>query len=125
MTMRLPGSVLSPDQRDRVDWLAATLDRDQAIWLSGYFAGLAGGAAVAVPPNGAGPALPAEAPPAAAPATRVVTVLYGSETGNSKELAQALVDAAGARRIEARLADMADYRPRALKDEQDLIVVTS
>ncbi|MCK9249916.1 MAG: assimilatory sulfite reductase (NADPH) flavoprotein subunit [Solirubrobacteraceae bacterium] len=125
--------ILTPDQRDHVDLLAATLDRDQAIWLSGYFAGLsrtpsagaapAGAAAPAV--NGAGTAQPTVAAPAAAPATRTLTILYGTDTGNSKELAGELAAAAKAQGRESRIADMAAYKPRELKDEQDLLVVTA
>ena len=54
-----------------------------------------------------------------------LTILFGSETGNSKALAKSLAEAARAKGIEARLADMADYKTRALKDEQDLLVITS
>ncbi len=108
--------------------LAAALDRDQAIWVSGYFAGLAAQAdapAVAAGASAPGLAEPAPAAPVAAPATRLVTVLFGTDTGNSKELAGELAAAVGAQGVEATVVDMADYKPRALKDEQDLIVVTA
>jgi sulfite reductase (NADPH) flavoprotein alpha-component len=134
--LRTPIPTLTPDQREHVERLAATLDREQTIWISGYFAGLAnGGAGPAAAPaadgtaaagageNGAG--APTPAAPSAAPATRLLTILFGTDTGNAKELAGELAEATKARGREARVVDMADYKPRALKDEQDLLVVTS
>lgn len=100
-----------------------SLRPEQAIWLSGYFAALGdrAGTTLDAPVNGGGPGKPAPA----AEGRRLLTVLFGSETGNTKQLARALADAASDRGIEARQIDMADYRPRALKDEQDLLVITS
>ncbi|WP_022929902.1 diflavin oxidoreductase [Patulibacter americanus] len=136
---------LTPDQRDSVQRLAATLDREQTIWLSGYFAGLANAgaaSALAAPDaatqngaatadgasaatNGASAGAPGAAPAEAAPAARTLTILFGTDTGNAKELAGELATAAKAQGVEAKVADMSDYKPRALKDEQDLLVVTA
>lgn len=134
-TLSAPIPTLTPDQRENVQRLAATLDREQTIWISGYFAGLAnaGGAPVAVgadnggtaSADGASAGAPASEAAAPAPATRTLTVLFGTDTGNAKELAGELATAAKAQGVEARVADMADYKPRGLKDEQDLLVVTS
>ncbi|EAQ37335.1 sulphite reductase (NADPH) flavoprotein, alpha chain [Nitrobacter sp. Nb-311A] len=124
--LEFPGSALTTDQWTQVNQLATSLSHEQAIWISGYFAGLSHRARANVastdvaelPP-------PSQSGPAAASATRLLTVLFGSETGNSKTLAKALVDNAAAKGIQARLADMADYKTRGLKDEQDLLVITS
>lgn len=130
-TVFLSTLTLTPEQHAQVDQLAGDLDRDQAIWLSGYFAGLARagtGAAVGAPAavaNGNGTAQAAPAPVVAAPATRTLTVLYGTDTGNSREVAGQLAEAAKGVGVEATVADMADYKTRLLKDEQDLIVVTA
>lgn len=133
-TVFLSTLTLTPDQHAQVDQLAGSLDRDQAIWLSGYFAGLAragtgsavgaDGAAAAVT-NGNGAGHPAAAPVVAAPTTRTLTVLYGTDTGNSREVAGQLAEAAKGVGVEAKVADMADYKTRLLKDEQDLVVVTA
>jgi sulfite reductase (NADPH) flavoprotein alpha-component len=52
-------------------------------------------------------------------------VLYASETGNSTALAKALAQDAKAQGINASAVSMADYKVRGLKDEQDLVVITS
>lgn len=121
--MQPPGPILTPDQEEQVARLTASLDRDQAIWLSGYFAGLGHRerAGLGVPENGTEQGVPTQAVPGA----RLLTILFGSETGNSRELARSLADAARIQGREARLVDMGDYRTRALKDEQDLLVITS
>lgn len=124
--LEFPGSALTTDQWTQVNQLATSLSHEQAIWISGYFAGLshrarAGAAAGEI----AELAPPSQVGAAGAAATRLLTVLFASETGNSKTLAKALVDKAAAQGIQARLADMAEYKTRALKDEQDLLVITS
>lgn len=124
--LEFPGSALTTDQWTQVNQLATSLSHEQAIWISGYFAGLshrarAGAAAGEI----AELAPPSQGSAAGAAATRLLTVLFASETGNSKTLAKALVDKAAAQGIQARLADMAEYKTRGLKDEQDLLVITS
>jgi len=101
------------------------VSREQAIWLSGYFAGVGHGATAVAPEEAFAPGLPDEPAPAASPAVRMLTILFGSETGNSKELAGALAEAVRMEGLEARVVDMADYRTRALKEEQDLLVIAS
>jgi sulfite reductase (NADPH) flavoprotein alpha-component len=126
-----PIPTLTPDQRENVERLASTLDREQTIWISGYFAGLANagagldGAAAVATQDGAAGGSPAPEAAAPAAATRTLTILFGTDTGNRRELAGELAGAAKAHGVEARVADMSDYKPRALKDEQDLIVVTA
>jgi sulfite reductase (NADPH) flavoprotein alpha-component len=118
MTVQLPlhEGALSLDQWRLVENLAKTLTPEQARWISGYFAGLdagllqAGGVSVA---------------PVIAPQGRTLTILYGTETGNSRDLGKALAASASDRGLAAKLADMGDYKVRQLKDEQDLLFVVS
>jgi len=125
--LELPGSLLNAEQWQHINGLATSVTREQAIWISGYFTGLGHHArsAVALAEIGVGDRVVEQSLAAASPATRTVTVLFGTETGNSKGLAQSLAEAAKARGSTVRLVDMADYKTRALKDEQDLLVVTS
>lgn len=122
-----PSSTLSNDQWEQINLLATSLNHDQAIWISGYFAGL-GHQARTTP---IAPALDAEprsslpADSSVVPATRLLTILFASETGNSKSLAKSLAEAVEAKGIKPRLADMAGYKVRGLKEEQDLLVITS
>ena len=125
MTKVFPGPALSEDQWQQISSLATTLSPEQATWISGYFSGVSdsfrlgtrGGTALAEPQ--------AVATPAPAVASRTLTVLYASAPGNSAALAKALAQDATARGINASAASMADYKVRALKDEEDLVVITS
>lgn len=124
---KLTGPILTAAQLEQISGLAASLTQEQAIWVSGYFAGLSQQAPAAlIPPSpGAEPAAPAAGGGANGSATRVTTILFGSETGNSKDLAAELAEAAKQKGIETRVTDMADYKVRSLKDEQDLLVIAS
>src|SRR5438309_1339876 len=83
--------------------LARSLNPAQSRWISGYFAGLDAGLLRG------GVAEPA---PQAAPAGRTLTILYGTETGNARDLGKALAAAAAERGLAPRLFDMADYKVR-------------
>ena len=120
-----PPFLLSREQENLTARLSSSLTREQAIWLSGYFAGIGHGATVPALENGSAAGLPAESRTAPAAASRTLTILFGSETGNSQELSGALAEAARMEGREPRVADMADYRTRALKEEQDLLVIVS
>ncbi len=127
---KFPGpGLLSEQQWELIDALATSLSPRQALWVSGYFAGVesARGAAeaalldapkVSVAPPGAQEA-------AAPPPARTLTILFGTETGNSAALARTAAVEAKALGVEATVADMADYKPRRLKDEQDLVIIAS
>lgn len=121
----LPGAVLNPAQLEQLNALAGSLNPEQAIWLSGYFAGLgqlpAGTGAVPAGQAGAN----GVASNGAGPASRVITILFASETGNSRELADSLSEAARGRGLEPRVSDVADYKVRSLKEEQDLLVIAA
>ncbi len=110
--------VLTLEQWQHVEALARTLTPAQARWISGYFAGLDAGLLRAGAPS-------ADAAAAPAPQGRTLTILYGTETGNSRDLAKALAGAAAKRGLSPQVADMSDYKTRLLKDEQDLLVIVS
>jgi sulfite reductase (NADPH) flavoprotein alpha-component len=118
MTVQLPlyEGALTLEQWQLVEGLAKTLTPAQARWISGYFAGLDAGLL-----RGGGVAIA----PVQAPQGRTLTILYGTETGNSRELAKALAAAATERGLSPKLSDLSDYKVRQLKDEQDVLFVVS
>lgn len=112
--------LLSAQQLQQVSSAISGLNPAQLAWLGGYIAGLSG-------------ALPLEAsnlPNAAvapAPLTNALktTILYGSQTGNSKKVAEQLYKRLQAQGAEVSLVNLKDYRPQQLKKEQRLIAVVS
>ena len=123
--MEFPGPGFNSDQWDQIKTLSISMKPGQALWISGYFAGLDYAARRQSAGDDYEPLPLVDAPAPLAAQQRSLTILYGSETGNSAGLARILHDAAEAKGIEVSLIDMADYKIRRLKDEQDLIIVTS
>ena len=56
---------------------------------------------------------------------RTLTILYGTETGNSRDLAKGLAASATERGLVPKLSDLSDYKVRQLKDEQDILFIVS
>jgi sulfite reductase (NADPH) flavoprotein alpha-component len=121
-----PGPGLTQQQWEQIKALAAALSPKQALWISGYFAGVEHALEPAPISAGSAPA-PASLSPGLGPGAeaRRLTILYGSETGNSAALARAAGAQAQALGLLPVVADMADYKMQRLKDEQDLLIVTS
>jgi sulfite reductase (NADPH) flavoprotein alpha-component len=108
---------LSVEQWGHLEALAASLTPAQARWISGYFAGLDAGLV-----RSGAPEAPAAAP---APHGRTLTILYGTETGNSRDLGKALAAAAAERGLSPTVSDMSDYKVRQLKDAEDVLLIVS
>jgi sulfite reductase (NADPH) flavoprotein alpha-component len=114
------GPGLSDTQWDQIKALAEGLDAKQLLWVSGFFAG------IEYRFSGVGRDASRDAVDDFSSAQdRRLTVLYGSETGNSAAVAARLVEEFAGRGRLAHRADMAAYKTRELKDEQDLIIITS
>ncbi|HYI69492.1 MAG TPA: assimilatory sulfite reductase (NADPH) flavoprotein subunit [Skermanella sp.] len=119
------GSGLNETQWQQLKTLTASLNPAQTTWVSGFFAGLDYAArADLLPENGTAVTSPIS-DPANVPSTRTLTVLYGTETGNSAALATTLTKQAEACGLRVTMHDMAAYKYRQLKNEQDLVVIAS
>ena len=112
---------LNDKQRSNFNELVKELTIEQSIWLHGYFEGRlssVAGATVSVSSVAATVSLPAE------PQGKL-TVLYGSETGHSQELAEKLAEKAANKNIAATLISMYDYNPKKLSEEENVAIVVS
>lgn len=105
--------------------LTAELAPAQQIWLSGYLYGLSQSQGQPGPSasvqTAAAPAVSVVAPPE----RTAITVLYGSQTGNSKSVAKKLSGQAQALGHGVSVKDMNDYTPQQLKNERLLLLVVS
>ncbi|HEX5160883.1 MAG TPA: assimilatory sulfite reductase (NADPH) flavoprotein subunit [Steroidobacteraceae bacterium] len=130
------------DRRDQLQQLATELNREQLMWLSGYFAGAAAVAPSSIPafqPNLLGgqarahaqPAAPtaftpaATAPAAAAVAAPSLTIISASHTGNGRKISEKLLAAVQALGVQARMVKAGDYQPREIAREKLLYIVIS
>lgn len=105
--------LLTDAQQQKLNQALADLEPNQLMWVSGYLAGLA---------SSSGTVATSVSPPAA---TQTVTILYGSQSGNAKQVASQLAKQAEAKGINVKLSAMGSYKPKQLKDEQSLFVVVS
>lgn len=110
--MQLPESApFSAAQRQTIASALAGLSPMQAGWLSGWLAGTG----ASLPPGTAAPAA----------ARTAVTVLYGTESGNSEQLADSDVKKLKATGFDARMLNMADANVPALASIPNLLVIVS
>ena len=119
--MPVPAGVLSQDQATLLGQLTEQLDASRLWWLSGYAAGLAQGRA---PVAASFAAIASTGIEQVADTTRL-TVVYGSQTGNAKRVAEALSQRLAAEGLPVRLLRADAYAVRELKDERYLAIVIS
>ncbi|GAA5192202.1 assimilatory sulfite reductase (NADPH) flavoprotein subunit [Ferrimonas gelatinilytica] len=109
-------ALLAPEQIQTLRTLTAGLSPVQAAWISGYLAAVAeqgegtlGQPGVAVPPS----------------SSAALTILYASQTGNTRGLAKALAAKAESEGLRVQLCTMGQYKPKQLKGERQLLLLTS
>jgi sulfite reductase (NADPH) flavoprotein alpha-component len=123
-----PTTPLDTEALRSLDRLLQELSPEQALWLSGYLAAVGGGgAATAVASPVSHPATEPTPQPFAESGAGGddLTVLFGTETGNARGIAEALVSRAREAGLDARAVDMAEYRTRKLRDESLLALVAA
>ncbi len=108
---------LTEPQLARVHALVDELDGFGLVWLSGYAAGVARGRS----PAGATQEAPRETGAPVAP----LTIVYGSQTGNARRIAEKLAAETEAAGLPVRLLRADAYPLRELKTERHLVVVIS
>ena len=86
----------------------------QLAWASGYIAAKSEGSSVATLPTAVHVQTAA-----------TLTILFSSQTGNAKGVAGQLAKSAEAVGITVNLKNVAEYKPKALKAETHLLIVTS
>ncbi|NYT86427.1 assimilatory sulfite reductase (NADPH) flavoprotein subunit [Pollutimonas harenae] len=101
------------------------LESNALSWLSGYFAGVAQGRQFSARPAAVPVAPPIVAAVAGTSTAQQLTILYGSQTGNAKRVAESLAEQAGGHGLNTRLVRADSYTTRELKDEQLLYIVMS
>ncbi|HUQ09407.1 MAG TPA: flavodoxin domain-containing protein, partial [Steroidobacteraceae bacterium] len=131
------------DRRPLLQQLVTELNREQLMFLSGYFAGAAAASPAGIPayqenlpgtharaqpqlaPVSAGvtPISPAVAPAAAT--TPTLTIISASHTGNGRKISEKLLSAVQALGVQARMVKASDYQPREIAKEKLLYVVIS
>ncbi|HTU68384.1 MAG TPA: assimilatory sulfite reductase (NADPH) flavoprotein subunit [Steroidobacteraceae bacterium] len=130
------------ERRDQLQQLTTELNREQLMWLSGYFAGAAAAAPSSIPgfqsnllggaqarAQASAVAAPSPVAPiataAAAQAAPSLTIISASHTGNGRKISEKLLAAVQALGVQARMVKAGDYQPREIAKEKLLYVVIS
>lgn len=119
LQLHVLNSPFSQEQAELLNQLLPTLTDQQKIWLTGYLsaqAALAGSEAVTPAPAAAA---------SAQPVSKDVTVLYGSQTGNSEGLAKKTAQHLEEKGFQVTLSSMSDFKPNNLKKINNLLVIVS
>lgn len=131
LQLHVTNSPFNEEQVELLNRLLPSLTGSQRNWLGGYLAALSlqestAGSAVALSINPA-----AATDPGAVPAvvqqtvSREVTVLFGSQTGNSQRLASGLSRKLEAQGFQVTTMAMNSFKPNALKKVENLLLLVS
>ncbi|WP_017444920.1 assimilatory sulfite reductase (NADPH) flavoprotein subunit [Gayadomonas joobiniege] len=109
-------SPITEEQLTQLNKITASMSANQLSWVSGYLFGL----------SQSGQAQPATANvTASAPAAaHKLTILYGSQTGNAKGVAEQAEAAAKAAGLDVRCISMGDYKNKELKSETHVLITS-
>jgi sulfite reductase (NADPH) flavoprotein alpha-component len=113
ITLDEQSTPLNQEQARQLHQLVQSLSPQQVTWVSGFLAGI----------NWANQASPQ--PQAASVEQPQLTILFGSQSGNSEALARQARDKAIERGFKAKLEDMGEYKKAHLKTERNMLVVVS
>lgn len=105
---------LNEEQKRQLASSLGSLNPEQRFWVSGFLAG-----------SGTGSAQVSVVSPGAGAVSQKLTILYGTESGNSEGLASQLVTQAKQNGYRPSLLNMADASPASLQDVGRLLVVVS
>ena len=104
-------SPLSEQQLNALFTLSSGLNREQIIWLNGYFQGLLGASTVVQP--------------AAFAARKHLKILYGTHTGRSKIIAGKLAEKLSGRGVDVQSFALDEYKSRQLSTETNVVFIVS
>ncbi len=115
-------SPFSQEQVELLNRLVPTLTESQQIWLSGYFTATQNSNTTLHTATEVTTVITTDSPVAI---SREVTVLFGSQTGNSQGLAKALTIKLEQLGFQVTLSSMSDFKSNTLKKVKNLLIVAS
>lgn len=128
MQLEVMNSPFNEEQVELLNRLLPNLTEGQQIWLNGYLSALHRSALTAtavLSPARSGAESEGAQSPNAAPVSREVTLLYGSQTGNGQRLATQLSKQLEEKGLNVTLAAMSDFKTNSLKSVTSLIIIVS
>jgi len=111
MSLDVKNSPFSQDQVRLINELLPQLSTEQKIWLNGFLSGTSFETKIEEISNEI--------------KTIQATVLYGSQTGNAKKLAEKFFAELQQNNIQAEIASLGDFPTKKLKKIENLLIITS
>lgn len=115
LKLQVINSPFSEEQVKLLNELLPKLTVEQKFWLNGYLSA----------PQATIDGIVEEVPTAVTPVTKTVTILYGSQTGNSQGLAEKYASTLKQNDVEVTIASLAKFKPNNLKKTTNLLLVVS
>ena len=106
---------LNEQQQGLLASLSVGLNRDQLLWINGYFQGLLASSGSILQPV----AFPK------AKTAGILKILYGTHTGRSKTIAEKLAEKLANHGVEAQFIALDDYKTKQLSSETNLVFIVS
>lgn len=114
MKLQVINSPFNEEQVKLLNELLPQLTLEQKIWLNGYLSS----------PQATQEAV-VETIPATAPITKTMTILYGSQTGNSQGLAEKYASLLKAQNVDVTVSSLGKFKASNLKKITNLLLIVS
>lgn len=122
MVLQVINSPFNQEQVELLNQLLPILTETQQIWLGGYLSARQ----LTTQSIASGSVAVLEAPATQIEViSKVVTILYGSQTGNGQALAEKLTKSLKAEDYQVTLSSMNEFKPNALKKIENLLLIVS
>ncbi|MCM3690668.1 assimilatory sulfite reductase (NADPH) flavoprotein subunit [Neobacillus niacini] len=118
MQLQVMNSPFNQEQAELLNRLLPTFSESQKVWLSGYLAGAAAAPIASVLGVPSQQAVDGSA-------SKEVTILYGSQTGNARGLAKKAGSTLEAKGFTVTISAMSDFKPNNIKKVKNLLILVS
>lgn len=112
-------SPFNQEQAELLNRLLPTFTDSQKVWLSGYLAGAASAPLASVL------GVPSQQGTTEGTASKEVTILYGSQTGNARGLAKKASTTLEGKGFQVTVSAMSDFKPNNIKKVKNLLIIVS
>ncbi len=112
-------SPFNQEQAELLNRLLPTFTESQKVWLSGYLAGAASAPLASVL------GVPSQQGATEGTASKEVTILYGSQTGNARGLAKKASTTLEGKGFQVTVSAMSDFKPNNIKKVKNLLIIVS
>lgn len=119
LQLQVMNSPFNQEQAELLNRLLPTFTESQKLWLSGYLAGAASAPLASVL------GVPSQQGSIEGTSSKEVTILYGSQTGNAKGLANKSKTTLEGKGFQVTVSAMSDFKPNNLKKVKNLLIIVS